>query len=233
MSGSAAGGVRERFRPRTPLEQMLSDGRRAAERIRRVSDVLGRLKTGIHVADEEYAALVPLVTGPTQDLLQARLGRGADAAMDATGSSQLLGRLKQELIQAAHEASLAYQAAIEIDALSAEAYAGLGLSLQHLAREEEALQAFRNAIAINADDPESHKALASYWLARLRYIEAIPHLEHVVRLRPKDLDSRYWLITAYGSAQQKERARAAIREYLAIAPASPQAETLSRMLKNL
>lgn len=96
-----------------------------------------------------------------------------------------------------------------------ESYA-LGLSLTRQGRADQAVDAFRQAIACHRDFSEAHAALGALLADGGQFDQAIVKLECVVQLQPASAAAHYNLAVALDRAGQLDRAVASYRSAIAL-----------------
>jgi tetratricopeptide (TPR) repeat protein len=106
------------------------------------------------------------------------------------------------------------------DAMRAATYQNLGTTLQETGRLEEAVEAFRHALALEPDYAPAHNSLGSMLRQEGHHDEAIAQLESALRLQPDFDDARFNLANA--RADRGDWARA-IAEYEALLRRRPDA----------
>lgn len=90
---------------------------------------------------------------------------------------------------------------------SAHVYTQLGTNYAELGREQEAVEAFRKALALEPGNVEANYALARLYLKRDRFAQAAPLLERVLRARPATAEPAYLLAVCYSSLGRPAQAR--------------------------
>jgi tetratricopeptide (TPR) repeat protein len=95
----------------------------------------------------------------------------------------------------------------------------LGLSLERAGKRLEAADAFRQAIALNAESSEAHLELGKAELALGQVREAIAELQEALRLSPGNVQARRLLSQAYRRAGDTQRAE----EFAKVASEKPPA----------
>ncbi|MBI5935988.1 MAG: tetratricopeptide repeat protein, partial [Chloroflexi bacterium] len=108
---------------------------------------------------------------------------------DATAYSNLGNLLSDENLKRYEEAEASYRKAIELNPSDATAYSNLGLLLhENLKRYEEAEASYRKAIELNPSDATAYSNLGILLRVIGREREAIPLLEKVIEIAPKDFN---------------------------------------------
>ena len=97
--------------------------------------------------------------------------------------------------------------AIELRPQYAEAYLSEGLIKKRLLEDRGALEAFETAVRLSPDDPAARSELGAAYLRDKRAADAVPHLEHALRLKPADRSTRYDLCRALRIAGRTREAR--------------------------
>lgn len=113
---------------------------------------------------------------------------------------------------------------LELDPKSVKAEDNLGLSYEGLGRMDEAMTAYRSAIAWQAGaqtrDSGPYINLGNILVENDRSAEAIPYLTEAIQLAPQDFRAHRALGKAYLRANQLEKAQAEFEKCVAIAPKS-------------
>ncbi|HXG01995.1 MAG TPA: tetratricopeptide repeat protein, partial [Candidatus Binatia bacterium] len=138
-----------------------------------------------------------------------------------------LGRLE--------EARLRFEKAVELDPNFAEAHMNLGVALAEAGRWEEAVPAYRRALALpTLATPHvayQNLGLALYHLKRYR--EAEEALRVALRLDPQMSAAYYNLGLVLAAQNRRDEARFAFRRAVELAPQSPFGQAAADRLKAL
>ena len=120
------------------------------------------------------------------------------------------------------EAIAAFQQCLKLNSKDVKAEDNLGLSYEGLNRTEEAITAYRTAIAWQTDsplkDPGPFLNLGSLLVDADRVEEGLPYLLAVVRLDPGDYRTHRQLGKAYMRLNQLEKARTELERAAELAP---------------
>jgi tetratricopeptide (TPR) repeat protein len=123
------------------------------------------------------------------------------------------------------EAAASYRELTRGDPASADAWAGLGKSLQQL-RKPEAIPSLRRALQLKPGDPDLERTLAHSYMDIGNMAEAVALLEPLTEKNPKDPEALYLLGEAMYRGGFYQRAVQLLGQYLAIRPNIPKAETM-------
>jgi Tfp pilus assembly protein PilF len=138
-----------------------------------------------------------------------------------------LGRLDEALSR--------FQKATELDPNYAEAHMNVGVTLAEAARWQEAVAAYRRALALPTL-PTPHVAYQNLGLALYhlkRYREAEEALRVALRLDPQMGVAYYNLGLVLAAQNRRDEARASFRRAVELAPQSPFGQAASERLKAL
>ena len=119
-----------------------------------------------------------------------------------------------------------FRKALEIDPRLARAFDNLGLSLEGQNRTDEALEAYRGAIAAQEKAPHASEQpllnLGTLLITKNRAAEAVEPLRKAVELAPSSSRCHEELARAYRETHQEELARAEMERAVALEPANPR-----------
>ena len=185
-----------------------------------------------YFAEREFAKASQTLTSP-YNLAQAlaRVGRPAEARRLLTGlnaspeASIALGSLAMQNGQSS-EAVAHYQRSIQARALNPEAYRELAIALAAERRIPAALEAARQAVAIDAGDPRSRYNLAKLFQETGSTERALESFRHAIRLQPGFVEAHLALGQALGDAGRLAAAVAEFREVLKLDPHHAEARKL-------
>jgi Flp pilus assembly protein TadD len=122
------------------------------------------------------------------------------------------------------EAIRAFRQCLELDAKSVKAEDNLGLSYAGLGRTDDAIAAFRDAIAWQAPaiakNPGPFINMGSLLLDQNRSEEAIPYLRQAIEISPRDSKPHELLGVAYSRLNQLENAQLELETAIELAPQS-------------
>ncbi len=120
------------------------------------------------------------------------------------------------------EAVAAFQRCLKLDPKNVKAEDNLGLSYEGLNRTEDAIAAYKTALAWQADsplkDPGPPLDLGSLLVDSGRAAEALPYLTEAARLSPQDYRVHRQLGKAYANLERLESARAELEKASQLAP---------------
>jgi len=131
----------------------------------------------------------------------------------------------------------AFQRALELDPVSVKAEDNLGLALEGLNRTDEALAAFRKAIAMQASSQHPSEQpllnLAKLLIDRNHLDEALPLLQQAAHMAPGDWKILAQLGRLYSERGELSAAREALEQAVAIEPKEASLHyQLGRVYKN-
>jgi tetratricopeptide (TPR) repeat protein len=128
------------------------------------------------------------------------------------------------------EAIRAFQQCLKVDPKSVKAEDNLGLSYEGLNQTEEAIAAYRNAIAWQADSPVKNSGpfldLGSVLADNGRVEEALPLLLEASRISPEDYRIHRQLGKAYTRVNRLDEARTELEKAVELAPKNAPAHFL-------
>ncbi|MDE1976352.1 MAG: RdgB/HAM1 family non-canonical purine NTP pyrophosphatase [Elusimicrobia bacterium] len=136
--------------------------------------------------------------------------KNADAHMMLGAAYYWLGEVDESLKE--------YQISLKLNPNSAQLYILQGISLAYEDRDQEAYQAFRKAIAIDATRPDAFMDLASLEESLGKISDALDHLRHAVALSPSEPLYRFQLGALYYLLGRSRDAEAAFRKALSLNP---------------
>ena len=120
-----------------------------------------------------------------------------------------------------HEALDAFNKSLAADRNNAQAHNGLGLCYLLLGQERKGEQELKEALRLKPDFTKAARNLASLYQRQNRMKEAVPLLEQITDASPNDAKSWSFLMTAYMSEHQIEKALVAGKRSLELAPNDP------------
>lgn len=142
----------------------------------------------------------------------------------------LLGRTKYNENRFA-EAVSAFQQCLRLDPRNVKSEDNLGLSYAGLGRNEEAIVAYQQAMAWQAEtplkNPAPHINLANLLIDQNRLSEAVSHLLQAVEIAPRDSRAHELLGKAYARLEQFPKAQTELEKAIEL---SPQRSNLHCML---
>ncbi len=169
-----------------------------------------------------------------EGVLQEQAGLGADAETSYRSALALdpnnlqiqtaLGLLLADEGKSAAAVAQLSQTAPQLpqDAKAAPVYARLGDAYARLNRPAPAYAAWQQALALNPDDADTHKALADSLMVRKQFVSALVQYNAAAQLHPQDAAIQNGRGTAYQKLRQYPRALAAFQQALALNPRSAQ-----------
>lgn len=222
--------------------RQLTERKIPARRLRRAVDILEK-ETGqaplpierLRLLDQgqEIVAILPGNFRPFNPLRRQWLLPFGTAGRAARLQS-MTGRTAEELFEIALDAEsrpgcLAqaadlYERVIQISPEWIEAHINLGVVLYQMGHLEEALAAFRSALALDPSNPITCYNLGCVLEELGELVEAIGQLRRAARLMPANPDIRFNLALAYEKRGRKRLAREQWALYLRYAPHGPWAE---------
>jgi Flp pilus assembly protein TadD len=120
------------------------------------------------------------------------------------------------------EALQAFQRSLKLDPTNVKTEDNLGLAYAGLGRVDDALSAYRTAIAWQKDAPAKNPGplidLASLLLDQNRSEEAVPSLRDAIQIAPDDFKAHELLGKAYARLEQFPEAQAELETAVALAP---------------
>ncbi len=122
-------------------------------------------------------------------------------------------RLGRAILLESHEpdalarASKEFEAELALNAEDAAAEFQLGQILVAQGQREDALRRYEKALSLNPDFCEAALAVGRSRVQTKQYAEAIPLLEHAVRLQPDNEAAHYNLMLAYRDSGHMDKAR--------------------------
>ena len=135
-----------------------------------------------------------------------------------------LGRTKYSRGQF-REAIEAFEQCLKLEPRSIEAENNVGLSFEALDRPDEAIQAFENAIAWQADnsakDPEPFIELAHLYLNENHPEKAVPYLSQSIAIYPNVSKAHEELGKAYSLLDRLPEAQAELEKAVELSPQAP------------
>ncbi len=99
-----------------------------------------------------------------------------------------------------------FRRCIDANPGSAEARSNLGRFLYSVGRKDEALTAWREAVARDPLHFDSHRILGVRMMERKEFASAVTHFKAALRVRPKDPQCLMRLSEAYAGTGDKRRA---------------------------
>jgi tetratricopeptide (TPR) repeat protein len=121
-----------------------------------------------------------------------------------------LGRailLESHSPEAMAKAQKEFEAELSLNAEDAAAEFQIGQILDAGGRRDEALGHFQKALELSPDFAEAALAVGRIRVQAKQYAEAIPLLERVVAIQPRNETAHYSLMLAYRNSGQMDRAR--------------------------
>jgi len=135
----------------------------------------------------------------------------------------LLGRTKYNENRFA-EAVSAFQQSLKLDPRNVKAEDNLGLSFAGLGRNEEAIAAYRQAMAWQAQaplkNPGPYVNLASLLIDQNRSGEAVSHLLQAIEIAPRESRAHALLGKAYARLEQFPKAQTELEKAIELSPES-------------
>jgi Flp pilus assembly protein TadD len=120
------------------------------------------------------------------------------------------------------EALQAFERSLKLDPTNVKTEDNLGLAYAGLGRVDDALSAYRTAIAWQKDAPAKNPGplidLASLLLDQNRSEEAVPSLRDAIQIAPDDFKAHELLGKAYARLEQFPEAQAELETAVALAP---------------
>jgi tetratricopeptide (TPR) repeat protein len=169
---------------------------------------------------------------PDLDLAIRALRQAITKNPEAGDAYLVLGRLLGTAGADASQVIAAFQDAIRLRPVDAEAHNSLGLVYVQTGDDEKAIVAFREAIRLRPDYADAHQNLGAV-LTTSDAGEAVRELETAMKLQPRLLKAQYNLALAYEASPKHGPSRAIgqMRSLLAAQPDYPRAEfMLGRLL---
>jgi len=130
-----------------------------------------------------------------------------------TNALNLHFRLGRALLLESHDsealalAEKEFEAELALNAGDAAAEFQIGQILNAQSKAEQALPHFQKALDLSPDFAEAALAVGRMRVQARQYAEAIPLLEHVVALQPRNEAGHYTLMLAYRNSGQMDKAR--------------------------
>ena len=128
------------------------------------------------------------------------------------------------------EAVHAFTECLTLDARNVKAADNLGLAYEGLGKTEEALAAYRNAVALDTATPSRslgpYLNLGTLLAENARASEALPYLEHAAQIAPGDARAHRELGKAYLALNRLDDAKRELEKTVAIEPESAPAHFL-------
>jgi Flp pilus assembly protein TadD len=136
----------------------------------------------------------------------------------------LLGRTKYNENRFV-EAISAFQGCLKLDPKNVTAEDNLGLSLAGLGRNEEAVEAYQQAMAWQAQSAEKNPGpyidLASLLIDQNRLQEAVKHLLQAIEIAPRESRTHELLAKAYTRFEDYPKAQTELEKAIVLSPESP------------
>jgi tetratricopeptide (TPR) repeat protein len=124
-----------------------------------------------------------------------------------------------------------YSKAAELDSTDAKYQFELGQVLHGLRRYDEAMERFRKVVAMKPDHPAAYYAIGELYDVRMgKPEEAFSWYEKAVALDPDDPQLRESVGMAYGKQGRYEDALRHLKEFVRLAPNSPDAKKVEQAI---
>jgi Flp pilus assembly protein TadD len=154
-------------------------------------------------------------------------GQAANAQLRQRAAAPALTMLGWSQYRAGDYAAAlrALRAAAGLDAGSASAYAGLGLTLLALGQQSEAQTALEQAVELDDDNAEAHRGLGQVYLAAGQQERGLEELSRAAQLAPDDVATQAALGLALHDAGRYAPATGALRAAIAATTDRKQLDT--------
>jgi membrane associated rhomboid family serine protease/cytochrome c-type biogenesis protein CcmH/NrfG len=116
----------------------------------------------------------------------------------------------------------AFSRTVELDSNDTRGYYNKGLTLLQADRGREAIGAFHRAVALSPDSLEFRMLLAEAYVAADSPRAGVALLDSILLRRPNDVEAHYFRGLAFGHLDDLERARADLRQVIALADTSAE-----------